>query len=67
MRHFKETKESPDLREPTFCGWVNKFKYIMASLGPSSSIADVTTLEERKTGQPLLVGEDAESYIRQSL
>ena len=39
----------------------------MASLGPSSSIADVTTLEERKTGQPLLVGEDAESYIRQSL
>jgi len=39
----------------------------MASLGPSSSMADVTTLEERKRGQPLLLSEDAESYVRQFL
>ena len=67
MRHFKETKEFPDLKEPTVRGWVNKFKDIMASLGPSSSMADVTTLEERKRGRPLLVGEDVESYVRQFL
>ena len=39
----------------------------MASSGPSLSMADVTTLEERKRDQPLLVGEDVESYIRQFL
>ena len=39
----------------------------MASLGPSSSMEDVTSLEEKKRGQPLLVGEDVESYVRQFL
>ena len=63
MRHFKETKELPDLKEPTIRGWVNKFKDIIASLG-QSSMADVTTLEERKRSQPLLVGKDVESYVR---
>ena len=30
-------------------------------------MADVTTLEVRKRGQPLLVGENIEYYIRQFL
>ena len=67
IRHFNDTKEFINLKEPTVRGWVKKLKDIMASLGPSSSMDDVTSLEEKKRGQSLLVGEDMESYIRQFL
>jgi len=40
---------------------------IMASLGPSSSMDNVASLEEKKRGRLLLVGEDVESYVRQFL
>ena len=50
IRHFNDTKEFTDLKEPTVRGWVKKLKEIMASLGPLSSMEDVTSLEERKRG-----------------
>jgi len=64
IRHFKETKAITDLKERIVQGWVKKLKEIMVSLGPSSSMEDVTSLDEKKRGRPLLVVEDVEPYVR---
>ena len=38
-------------------------KFILWPIVVYGMPADVTTLEKRKRGQPLLVGEDVESYV----
>ena len=67
LRHFKRSGEFKDLKEATVRGWVKRFKSELSSLGTASSSTDISELNEKKRGRPLLVGEDVESYVKQFL
>ena len=67
LRHFKRSGEFKDLKETTVRRWVKRFKSELSLLGTASSSADITDLNEKKRGRPLLVGEDVESYVKQFL
>ena len=58
------------MKEATVRGWVKQFKSELSSLGTASSSTDITDLNKKKRGRPLLVGEDVESvesYVKQFL
>ena len=55
------------MKEATVRGWVKRFKSELSSLGTASSSTDITELNEKKRGRPLLVGEDVDYYVKQFL
>ena len=50
MRHFEDTKEFPNLKESTVCGWKDEYN-VLRKRSP------VVKLPTKRQGRPLLIGD----------